>query len=203
VTRPVNFCCGIWFVTNITIAIIKREITNLKITIMTTYFKNPNFKNTMFNELPNMFDDLLSRDIFSWPAKNVSSSKANTPAVNVKETDIAYELHVAAPGLSKEDFKIELNGKTLTISSKVENNVRHGEEEKHHESHLNISEETKTEKFTRKEFNFQSFSRSFNIPLETVGADNISAAYKDGILNVNVPKKEKTEVKNVKEIHIS
>ena len=92
------------------------------------------------------------------------------PAANIIEADDHFDIQLATPGKKKGDFKIELEEGVLTISSE--------EEIKSTETDAN---------FTRKEFGYSSFKRSFNIP-ETVSADKISALYKEGILTVSLPK---------------
>jgi HSP20 family protein len=125
-----------------------------------------------FATVPSIF-----RDDFITP-----SSRSFTP-VNVKETENDYVLEVVAPGFQKEDFKINLDNNTLTISA-----------EKKEET------ENKNEKFIRKEYKQQSFSRSFTID-EKVDAETISAKYVNGVLTLNLAKKQ--EVKpSVKEISI-
>ena len=100
--------------------------------------------NNYYNELPSIFDDFsLLRNLFQ---QGVSKPVNSTPAVNVKETDTAYELEVAAPGLSKEDFKVDVDGQTLTISAEKE-----------------IKKEEKQDGYTRKEFNYSSFKRSSGV----------------------------------------
>ncbi|MFM1969112.1 MAG: hypothetical protein RL152_489, partial [Bacteroidota bacterium] len=94
------------------------------------------------------------------------------PAVNVKETDKAYEITMAAPGLDKNDFKIDVNGSLITISAEREK-----------------SDEEKEEGYTRKEYNYSSFSRSFSLPEDTL-SDKIDANYVHGELKLMLPKKE-------------
>jgi len=136
---------------------------------------NKSFNNLVddfFATVPSIFrDDFIAPDFRSF-----------TP-VNVKETENDYVLEVIAPGFRKEDFKINLDNNTLTISA-----------EKKEES------ENKNDRFIRKEFKQQSFSRSFTID-ENIDAENISAKYVNGVLTLNLAKKE--EVKpSVKEISI-
>jgi HSP20 family protein len=103
--------------------------------------------------------------------------------VNVKEINGAFQIEVAAPGLKKEDFKLSLHENRLSISTKKEQTT-----------------EEKTEQYTRQEFNYSSFQRTFNLP-KSVDGEKIEATYSDGILHVNLPKKE--EVKPaVKEIAV-
>lgn len=110
---------------------------------------------------------------------------SNTTApVNIKETDNSYELHVVAPGLTKEDFKISLDENVLKISfeQKEENKTTEG-------------------KWLRNEYRFRSFKRSFTLN-DGINTDGINAKYNDGILNITLPKKETTE-KTSKEISIA
>lgn len=97
----------------------------------------------------------------------------NVP-VNVRETDKSFELEVVAPGHEKEDFKISLNGTTLTVSLD------------HTENHQS---ENKDEGWVRKEYKRKSFSRSFTLD-DTIDANKISARYTGGILHLSLPKKE-------------
>jgi HSP20 family protein len=122
----------------------------------------------------NFLDDLLDTD-----------SGYNTAAVNIVEGKEDFTIEVAAPGLAKEDYKINLNHNVLTISSSKEN-----------------KKEEKNDKYTRKEFSYSSFSRSFTLP-ESVEPEKISASCKDGILYVNIPKREEAKVKPPREIAIA
>ena len=96
---------------------------------------------------------------------------ASVPAANIIEADDHFNIELAAPGKKKSDFTIELDEGVLTISSETQ-----------------TKSTEKDGSFTRKEFGYSSFKRSFNIP-ETVSADKISASYKEGILTVSLPKK--------------
>ena len=69
------------------------------------------------DQMPLLFDDFFNRDLFKWGNSNFSDTNTTIPAINIKETAENYEVEVAAPGMSKEDFKVELNGNSLTISS--------------------------------------------------------------------------------------
>ena len=105
---------------------------------------------------------------------NQDWSQINTtvPAANIIEADDHFNIELAVPGKKKSDFKIELDEGVLTISSETE-----------------TKSTEKEGSFTRKEFGYSAFKRSFNIP-DTVVADKISANYKEGILTVSLPKKE-------------
>lgn len=138
--------------------------------------------NHSYSELPSIFDDFsLLRNLFQ---QGVSKPVNSLPSVNVKETDAAYELELAAPGLSKDDFKIDIEGQTLTISAEKE-----------------IKKEENEESYTRKEFGYSSFKRSFNLPERTVETDKITAKYTDGILQLFIPKTE--PVNNNKRISVA
>jgi HSP20 family protein len=114
----------------------------------------------------------------------VDEFSGDIPAVNIKEENNKFVLEMAAPGLKKDDFNINLDNYVLTISSEKK-------------------EEQKEDKdnYTRREFLYTSFSRSFTLP-KTVDIDKIKADYKNGILTVTLPKKEE-EAKLTKQIKIS
>lgn len=138
------------------------------------------------NQYPSLFDRFFEGDLFDWTNRNFSDTNTTLPSVNIKENDDAFEVEMAAPGLEKKDFSIELNNNTLTISSekKVENETKEGEQ------------------YTKREFSYQSFSRSFTLP-NTAESDKIAAKYDNGILKVNIPKKEEAKPKPAKRIAIS
>ncbi|MBH1959188.1 MAG: Hsp20/alpha crystallin family protein [Flavobacteriia bacterium] len=131
------------------------------------------------------YDDFITKDLFEFNRPKFAQSELTLPSVNVKELDNGFEIHVAAPGIKKEDFKINLERNVLTISS---------------ESKTENEERDEKGAFTRREFNYNSFSRSFTLP-EAVESEKIEAAYEDGILKITVPKKEVT-MQNVKMIEV-
>lgn len=136
-----------------------------------------------FNSLPSLVDEFLNYEL---PANwNRNWAASNVPAVNIVEGKEEFRIEVAAPGLNKEDFKINLDNDTLTISANKE--VKHEEND---------------EKYTRKEFSYTSFSRSFTLP-ETINSEKIEAVHKDGILTIHVPKKEEAKVKPLREIAVA
>ena len=124
---------------------------------------------------PSLFDDFFKpwNEWFDKPA--LFERMMTMPAVNVGENMDNYIVSLAAPGLKKEDFKIGIEGNMLTISCQKE-----------------VEEEEKNVKFTRKEYNFYSFSRSFTIP-EDVKLDAIDAHYANGVLNIMLPRLEETK----------
>jgi HSP20 family protein len=107
------------------------------------------------------------------------------PAVNVVEDKEKFRIEVAAPGLKKEDFKLNVDNGILTISS-----------EKRQEN------EIKEENYAKREFQYSSFSRSFTLP-NSVDSEMISASYTDGILNIQIPKREEAKQKEPKQIQIA
>ncbi len=140
-----------------------------------------NFNNRTRNTAPyfnNVFDSLFSEAT----AKNKMVDKS--PNVNVSETKDSYIIELAAPGLKKEDFQINLKKDTLSVWAEVK-----GEQSE------NIKD------YTRKEFNYSSFARSFNLP-ESADGEKITAEYKDGILNINISKKDDAKLQR-KEIVVS
>ena len=128
----------------------------------------------LLNSFPTFFDDFLNRDSFNWGMTNFSDTNTSIPAVNVKETPESYEVEVAAPGMSKKDFKVQLEGNTLTITS--EKNSR--------------KEEPADARYFSREFSYQSFSRTFTLQKDVVDTEKINARYEDGLLLLQIPKKE-------------
>lgn len=145
------------------------------------------------NSLPSMLMDwpvpstLFGPDFldanFDFPAMNRLG--VTVPSVNVTETAKEYKLEVAAPGLERKDFKIEVENHMLCISAEKQ------EEKKEKEG-----------EFTRREYSFTSFSRSFTLP-EDVKENDIDAKYENGVLKVMVPKLKETPVKIARKITVS
>ncbi len=127
------------------------------------------------------FDDFLSQQLarFENPVKDV------VPSVNIKENDKEVIIEVAAPGLTKKDFEVSVENNTLTISA-------HKEVEK-------LDEGTN---YVKKEFGYENFQRSFTLPEEVFDVENIKATYKNGVLELVIPKREEQQ-KKVKKIQIS
>ena len=142
---------------------------------------------SLLNPLPVLFDDFFNRDLFNWGNSNFSDTDTTVPAVNIKETAENYEVEVAAPGMTKNDFKVELDGNNLIISS-----------ERSHQK-----EERDDERYSRKEFSYQSFQRTLNLHKEVVDVDKIVAKYENGLLLLLIPKKEEAKQKPPRQIQIS
>lgn len=139
-----------------------------------------------FPLFPPMFDDFFGRELFNWGNNNYSSTSTTMPSVNIRETADNYEVEVAAPGMEKKDFKITLDGNLLTISS----------------SKQQSGEET-NDRYTRREFSYQAFQRSFELPKDVVDEDKINARYENGLLHLSIPKKEEAKKKEPKMIEVS
>jgi HSP20 family protein len=138
------------------------------------------------NQFPALFDHFFANDLFDWSNRHFSTTETTVPSVNIKESTDEFEVELAAQGFVKSDFYIELNHDLLTISSekKVENETKEGQQ------------------FARREFSYQSFSRSFTLP-NTVDNDKIKAKYENGILRVFIPKKEEAKPKPARQIAIA
>lgn len=120
--------------------------------------------------MPTVFDDFL-RPWNEWFDDGFSRT-LRVPAVNIAEEDSAYRLSLAVPGMKKSDFEIDVDGNQLTIScSKEEDEI------------------DKQARFTRKEYAYQAFERSFTMPVE-INRERIDASYENGVLTVLLPKKE-------------
>ena len=155
---------------------IKKEV------IMTIVKRNGNLQ----SHFPTLFDDFLNRDIFNWGLSNFSDTNTTIPAVNIKETSDNYEVEVAAPGMSKKDFKVVLEGNNLTISSEK----------------ATQKEQNEDVRYTSREFSYQSFSRTFTLQKDVVDTEKIHAKYEDGLLHLLIPKKEQSKQKQPKLIEI-
>ena len=131
---------------------------------------------TFFNDF---FDDV------QFPSMDLGNGFRNMPSANVVETEKAFDIELAAPGMNKKDFEVNVDNGHLTISSEKKD-----------------EKEEKGENYTRKEFSYNSFSRSFLLP-EFADADKIKAKYEDGILKLSVPKKPEVAKLKKKTIAIS
>ena len=138
------------------------------------------------NQYPSLFDRFFENDLFDWSNRNYSNTNTTLPSVNIKESNDDFEVEVAAPGFTKNDFKIELNHDLLTISSEkeIENETKEGQQ------------------FSLREFSYQSFSRSFTLP-NSADSEKIGAKYENGILRIIIPKKEEARPKPARQIAIA
>jgi HSP20 family protein len=123
----------------------------------------PSFVNEFFKPWNDWFDNGFEKTL-------------SVPAINIEENDGQYDISVAAPGMKKDDFKIDLDDDILTISAEKEE-----------------TKEEKDKKYNRREYNYSSFSRSFTLPGE-VKRDKIEASYNEGVLKLVLPKNEAAKV---------
>lgn len=138
-------------------------------------------KSSDFPVLPNVFNDFF-RD---WSTSNFSDTNTTLPAVNIKENENEFTVDIAAPGMNKEDFQVNLENDILTISSEKKEN-----------------KEDTNDNYTRKEYSYMSFKRSFTLPKGIVDSEKIKATYKNGELKINIPKLEAAKPKPAKLITV-
>jgi HSP20 family protein len=140
--------------------------------------------NANFPNLSNWLDDIFNRDLPSVFTSNFNTG-ITLPKVNIKETADSFIVDMAVPGLKKSDFQIHLDNQVLSISTETTE-----------------ENEQKQENYTRREFGYSSFKRSFNLP-ESVNDEKINANYNEGILSILLPKKEEAKQKPARSIKIS
>jgi len=127
---------------------------------------------SFFTDFFSDVDRFFENDLFRMPAQLGRQFMRNMPATNIRENEKDYTIEVAAPGMAKDDFNIDVDEGMLTISSQKEEDT------------------TKEENnYTRREYNYSSFSRSFRLP-ESVNPEEIKARYEEGVLKISVPKRE-------------
>ncbi|MEA3496187.1 MAG: Hsp20/alpha crystallin family protein [Bacteroidota bacterium] len=139
-----------------------------------------NGKNENYPAFSNLFENFFNDD-YGFNGRIARS----TPAVNVIEEKENFKIEVAAPGLKKKDFKVNLENDVLTISSNNES-----------------KNEVKKENYTKQEFCFDSFSRSFTLP-DAINSNKIDANYSEGVLTISLPLKEEAKVQASREIEIA
>jgi HSP20 family protein len=131
--------------------------------------------------LPAFYDRL---DDFFRPWNDWFGKSVAVPATNIAENGNGYELSIAMPGLKKEDIRIDVSGNILTVSAEKEE-----------------SKEEENKQYTRKEFNYSSFSRSFTLPDEVI-MEKIDAVYENGVLKLILPGKEEIRKPAAKQIAV-
>jgi HSP20 family protein len=135
-----------------------------------------------YSPFSSLVEDFFNQEMPSFASNG--NTLRSIPSVNIKENEQGYSIEVAAPGLEKQDFHIDLDQDTLKISVSKESK----------------SEESK-EGYSRKEFSYHSFSRAFTLP-KTIDASKIKAGYEQGILQIDLPKRME-EIKTPKRIEIA
>lgn len=134
---------------------------------------------------PSLLSDFFDTDRFLSPRWLEREFENTIPSVNIRENGKEFSIDLAAPGFSKDQFHVNVEDNVLTVSAERE------EEKK-----------DKGERFTRKEFSYNSFSRSFTLP-QSVNADKVDAKYENGVLRLTLPKKEVTISKPAKQINVA
>lgn len=140
-----------------------------------------------FKTLPSLsswMDDIINKSFGNEFMSNFNTG-ITLPAVNVLDHDEEYIVEMAVPGLKKSDFDVNLDNHMLSISAQ-----------------LNTENEDSNLNYTRREFGYSSFKRTFSLS-ETVEIDKIKAKYEDGILRVLLPKRDEAKKKPIKQIKIS
>lgn len=143
--------------------------------------KPARLSNSLFPVFPSFIDKFFEGNLL-----DMVGETSTLPAINILENTDDFVIEVAAPGMSKGDFNITYDNGELTITSerKEEDNE-------------------KTDRYTRREFNYQAFRRSFNFSEKLVNGDQIEATYTDGILSIKLPKREEVKPNPAREISIS
>ena len=136
--------------------------------------------NNGYPTFTNLFEDIFSNA----ESGHIFKNNETLPSVNIAENNDGFKIEFAVPGLTKKEFKIDLDNNVLTVGSEKK-------EEK----------EENNQNFTRREFNYSSFTRSFTLP-DSANGENITVEYENGILNIQIPKSEEAKVKPVREIEI-
>ena len=152
---------------------------------------NTLMKRNGYSPATSLFDDFPGRGFLDWldvAGIGRSTNSSTLPSVNIVETGSDFKVEMAVPGMKKEDFKVELDNNTLSIQAETSSNSEENFEE--------------SANYTRKEFSYQSFKRSFYLP-NTVQNDKIEAKYQDGILRLIIPKREEAKHKPARTIQIT
>ena len=137
--------------------------------------------NSLFPVFPSFIDKFFEGNLL-----DMVGETSTLPAINILNNDDDFVIEVAAPGMSKEDFNITYDNGELTITSERKN-----------------ENTEKDDRYTRREFNYMAFRRSFNFSEKLVEGDKIEASYVEGILNIKLPKREEIKPKPARAISIS
>jgi len=138
----------------------------------------------MSEKAPTLFDDFFKPWNEWFDGGNLWGRTVRIPSVNITESKDEYNVSLAVPGMKKDDFKIDVDGNMLTISSEKDE-----------------SKEEKDKRYTRREYSYTSFSRSFTLPDE-VNKEKIDARYDDGLLKISLPRKEEAKKPAAKQIAV-
>lgn len=147
---------------------------------MTLVKYNP-IKRNLFPGFSGLLDDFFNDEMIH------DRMVGTMPSVNIRENEDSYFVELAAPGMKRDDFKIEIDNRQLSVSSTKEDSKE---------------EKDKDGKYTMREFNYHTFRRTFSLP-ESADSEKISAKYNDGVLNISIAKKEEAKEKPLRTIKIS
>lgn len=171
---------------------------------------NALIKNT--DGYPSLINSFFSKDLMD--ELFTPTFNGTAPAVNVREDEDGYYIEVAAPGMQKSDFRLNLDHNRLTISAERREEGEFDNYEDQNEGDENQKNKRKNKgeerqkpiprkgRYTRREFSYSSFQRTFTLPT-TVDGEKINATYVDGVLNVELPKREEAKVKPSRTIEIT
>jgi HSP20 family protein len=140
----------------------------------------------LYPSFPSLFNKFFEGDLMDWSRSNFADTNTTLPAVNIRENENEFMIDVAAPGMKKEQIQVDYENGRLTISSEKKEDKKE-----------------KKDTYTRREFSYMSFQRSFTIPETLVDGDKINASYNEGILHISLPKKEEVKPKPARQIKIS
>lgn len=142
-------------------------------------------RDRMFPTFGSLMDDFFNTELGHWRTNNFSATNTTLPAVNIREDADGFTVEMAAPGMEKADFKVNLEHNLLTIAS--ERKEEHEEED---------------QKYSRREFAYRSFQRAFTLP-DSADSEKIEASYENGVLMVRIPKKEEAKPLPPRQIEIA
>ncbi len=141
----------------------------------------------LYPSFPSFLNRFFEGDLMDWSNSNFAGTNSTLPAVNIKENSDEFMIDVAAPGMKKEQINVDYENGRLTISSELK-------EEK---------EDKSNDIYTRREFSYKSFQRTFTIAENLVDGDKIKANYNEGILHITLPKREELKPKPARQIKIN
>ena len=141
----------------------------------------------LYPSFPSFLNRFFEGDLMDWSNSNFAGTNSTLPAVNIKENSDEFMIDVAAPGMKKEQIKVDYENGRLTISSELK-------EQK---------EDKSNDTYTRREFSYKSFQRTFTIAENLVDGDKIKATYNEGILHISLPKREELKPKPARQIKIN
>jgi len=141
----------------------------------------------LYPSFPSFLNRFFEGDLMDWSRSNFADTNSTLPAVNIRENKDEFMIDVAAPGMKKEQINVDYENGRLTISSEKR------EEKKDHSK----------DAYTRREFSYMSFQRSFTIPENLVDGEKIKASYNEGILHIILPKREELKPKPARQIKIN